>query len=68
MPTQVLLETVIAEVTLNNDLRFGVQWFLNNGSSQFNNVQKDTFGNGSVSGTQALIKAAAGACRASTTC
>ncbi|AWI88121.1 type II secretion system protein GspD [Methylobacterium sp. DM1] len=60
MPTQVLLETVIAEVTLNNDLRFGVQWFLNNGSSQFNNVQKDTFGNGSVSGTQALIKAAAG--------
>ncbi|MFF8801543.1 MULTISPECIES: type II secretion system secretin GspD [unclassified Methylobacterium] len=60
MPTQVLLETVIAEVTLNNDLRFGVQWFLNNGRSQFNNVQKDTFGNGSVSGTQALIKAAAG--------
>ncbi len=59
MPTQVLLETVIAEVTLNNDLRFGVQWFLNNGSSQFNNIQKDTFGNGSIAGTDALIKAAA---------
>ena len=59
MPTQVLLETVIAEVSLNNDLRFGVQWFLNNGRSQFNNIQKDTTGNGSVVGTDALIKAAA---------
>lgn len=61
MPTQVLLETVIAEVTLNNELQFGVQWFLKNSGSRFNLAQADT--NRSVaqgtSGTDALIKAAA---------
>lgn len=31
MPTQVLLEAVIAEVTLNDELRFGVRWFFENG-------------------------------------
>ncbi|CAO4152171.1 type II secretion system secretin GspD [Methylorubrum extorquens] len=60
MPTQVLLETVIAEVTLNNELQFGVQWFLKNSGSRFNLAQADT--NRSVaqgtSGTDALIKAA----------
>ncbi|TWB39019.1 type II secretion system protein D (GspD) [Nitrospirillum pindoramense] len=30
---QVLIEATIAEVTLNNDLNFGVQWFLDRGSS-----------------------------------
>ncbi|TWB09658.1 type II secretion system protein D (GspD) [Nitrospirillum amazonense] len=30
---QVLIEATIAEVTLNNDLSFGVQWFLDRGSS-----------------------------------
>ncbi len=28
MPRQVLIEAVLAEVTLSNDLRFGLQWFL----------------------------------------
>ncbi|MEG9504820.1 MAG: type II secretion system secretin GspD [Methylorubrum extorquens] len=60
MPTQVLLETVIAEVTLNNELQFGLQWFLKNSGSRFNLAQADT--NRSVaqgtSGTDALIKAA----------
>lgn len=31
LPTQVLLEAVIAEVTLNDELRFGVRWFFENG-------------------------------------
>jgi len=31
---QVLIEAVIAEVTLNDDLRFGVQWFFESNGSQ----------------------------------
>lgn len=31
-PLQVLIEVTIAEVTLNDDLRYGLQWFFNNGS------------------------------------
>src|ERR1700733_4255973 len=30
LPKQVLVEATIAEVTLNNDLQYGVQFFLNN--------------------------------------
>jgi general secretion pathway protein D len=61
MPTQVLLETVIAEVTLNDSLRFGVQWFLKNGGGQFNNVQGDVVGSsGRGGGTASLVKAAVG--------
>lgn len=61
MPTQVLLETVIAEVTLNDALRFGVQWFLKNGGGQFNNVQADVIGpSGRGTGTEGLVKAAVG--------
>ncbi|KQT59701.1 type II secretion system protein GspD [Methylobacterium sp. Leaf456] len=61
MPTQVLLETVIAEVTLNDALRFGVQWFLNKGGAQFNNVQGDVVGStGRGGGTASLVKAAVG--------
>ncbi|WP_342150875.1 type II secretion system secretin GspD [Methylorubrum sp. SB2] len=61
MPTQVLLETVIAEVTLNDALRFGVQWFLNKGGAQFNNVQGDVVGpTGRGGGTASLVKAAVG--------
>ncbi|WP_162140577.1 type II secretion system secretin GspD [Elioraea tepidiphila] len=30
-PMQVLIEAVVAEVTLTNDLRYGVQWFLQQG-------------------------------------
>lgn len=33
--TQVLLEATIAEVTLNDDLKFGVRWFLQKGGSAF---------------------------------
>ncbi len=31
---QVLIEAVIAEITLNDDLRFGVQWFFDSNGSQ----------------------------------
>ena len=34
VPTQVLLEALIVEVGLNDDLRFGVRWFLENGSAR----------------------------------
>jgi general secretion pathway protein D len=69
MPTQVLLETVIAEVTLNDQLQFGVQWFLQNRGDRLNLASNTTAGisNGAlpvsptgtaVSGTAALIGAA----------
>ncbi|MGK6317741.1 type II secretion system secretin GspD [Neorhizobium sp. DT-125] len=32
VPTQVMLEAVIAEVTLNDELRFGLRWFFENGN------------------------------------
>lgn len=32
LPTQVLLEAVIAEVSLTDELKFGVRWFLENGN------------------------------------
>jgi general secretion pathway protein D len=35
LPLQVLLEASIVEVTLNDDLRYGVQWFFQSGSSTF---------------------------------
>lgn len=31
LPTQVMLEAVIAEVTLNDDLKYGLRWFFENG-------------------------------------
>ena len=34
-PLQVLIEATIAEVTLNDELRYGVQWFLDSGDSEF---------------------------------
>lgn len=34
-PLQVLIEVTIAEVTLNDDLRYGLQWFFNSGNSSF---------------------------------
>jgi general secretion pathway protein D len=33
VPLQVLIEATIAEVTLNDNLQYGVQWFFKNGSS-----------------------------------
>ncbi|WP_315799620.1 type II secretion system secretin GspD [Bradyrhizobium sp. SZCCHNR1002] len=35
MPNQVLIEATIAEVTLNDELRFGVQWYMRKNSSKF---------------------------------
>jgi general secretion pathway protein D len=32
LPLQVLIEATVAEVTLNNSLRYGVEWFLQSGS------------------------------------
>lgn len=34
-PLQVLIEATIAEVTLNDELRYGVQWFLKSGNHAF---------------------------------
>lgn len=34
LPRQVLIEAILAEVTLSDDLRFGVQWFFDSASSQ----------------------------------
>jgi general secretion pathway protein D len=31
LPTQIMLEAVIAEVTLNDELKFGLRWFFENG-------------------------------------
>ena len=58
MPTQVLLETVIAEVTLNDNLAFGVQWFLKQQGSRFNLASADTGKAAATSGTAGLITSA----------
>lgn len=34
-PSQVMLEATIAEVTLNDQLRFGLRWFFEGGASEF---------------------------------
>lgn len=46
-PRQVLIEASIAEVTLNNDLRYGVQWFFENGDVAFTFSQASSGGIGS---------------------
>ncbi|HEX2840998.1 type II secretion system secretin GspD [Hyphomicrobium sp.] len=35
LPSQVLLEATIAEVTLNDNLRFGLRWFFESGRNEF---------------------------------
>jgi general secretion pathway protein D len=35
MPKQVLIEVTIAEVSLNDELQFGVRWFLNKGKNTY---------------------------------
>jgi general secretion pathway protein D len=35
VPQQVLIEATIAEVTLNDNLRYGLQWFFTHGGSKF---------------------------------
>lgn len=44
-PLQVLIEATIAEVTLTEELRFGLQWFFNSGNSD---VTLSSFSNGTV--------------------
>ncbi len=44
-PLQVLIEATIAEVTLTNELRFGLQWFFNSGNSD---VTLSSFSDGTV--------------------
>ncbi|TGR83306.1 type II secretion system protein GspD [Mesorhizobium sp. M2D.F.Ca.ET.223.01.1.1] len=34
LPTQVMLEAVIAEVTLDDDLKYGLRWFFENGGTK----------------------------------
>lgn len=48
LPQQVLIEATIAEVTLNNDLQFGLQWFFNNGRAT---TTLSTAANGAVAAT-----------------
>jgi general secretion pathway protein D len=45
-PKQVLLEATIAEVALNDQLRFGLKWFFNDGNSStgFTNMQNGAVG------------------------
>ena len=47
LPQQVLVEATIVEVTLSDDLNYGLEWFFKNG---FRNSNKQ--GNGSLSGPQ----------------
>ena len=44
-PIQVLLEAVIAEVTLNDELKFGVRWFLNQKHYKFSEADDATTSN-----------------------
>ncbi len=46
MPAQVLIEATIAEVTLTDDLKFGLRWFFEKGSSQFRLT--DTLATGAI--------------------
>lgn len=48
LPQQVLIEATIAEVTLNDDLQFGLQWFFNNGRAT---TTLSTLASGAVAGT-----------------
>jgi general secretion pathway protein D len=41
-PRQVLVEATIIEVSLNDDLRYGVQYFLENGNDEFGLTQNTT--------------------------
>jgi general secretion pathway protein D len=47
-PLQVLIEATIAEVTLNDDLRYGLQWFFNSGNFSTNLSTNEGGGIGNV--------------------
>ncbi len=48
LPQQVLIEATIAEVTLNDDLKFGLRWFFERGGNEFKLT--DTLGPGGAIG------------------
>ena len=48
VPLQVLIEATIAEVTLNNDLQYGLQWFFTKGAGRFGLSQSNSFTNTSA--------------------
>src|SRR5581483_10268671 len=56
VPLQVLIEATIAEVTLNDNLQFGLQWFFSKASSKF---ELNTTGSGTaaaITGADVLAK------------
>jgi general secretion pathway protein D len=57
MPMQVLVEVTVAEVTLNNSLQYGTQFFLHNGSTQatLSNATSSPTSIGSTSGTNSSL-------------
>jgi general secretion pathway protein D len=48
VPLQVLIEATLAEVTLNDELRYGLQWFFNNGN---NSITLSNLTSGAVAST-----------------
>ena len=48
VPVQVLIEATIAEVTLNNDLQYGLQWFFTKGAGRFGLSSGTSFTNTSA--------------------
>jgi general secretion pathway protein D len=46
LPEQVLIEATIAEVTLTDDLKFGLRWFFERGGNEFRLT--DTLANGTI--------------------
>jgi general secretion pathway protein D len=46
IPAQVMIEATIAEVTLNDDLKFGLRWFFEKGGSEFK--LSDTLAGGAI--------------------
>ncbi|GGF36503.1 type II secretion system protein GspD [Aliidongia dinghuensis] len=54
VPLQVLIEATIAEVTLNNDLKYGLQWFFTKGAGRFSLSQGTTFSNTSADVTGSI--------------
>jgi general secretion pathway protein D len=57
-PRQVLIETIIAEVTLTDNLEYGVQWFLNGSLGQYSSIT--ALGAGLVDGAVTIPPIATG--------
>lgn len=48
LPRQVMIEAILAEVTLNDDLRYGVQWYFNSATDSFKLSSSETGAVGSL--------------------